>query len=449
MFQRKKEVKTEASGEDTAAPKNNSTEAVENKTVSTNEVTVEVYKRRACDFEKKSSKSLVKNYSVFTSAKTEGQRFGCSEERDYGPHLKTKKNKSKKLYYLSLRQVTVPLKQIPEEYFALEILNYLGINTPKARITSNVIAEAKEPRVEYITATEAILNFIPLSAFSPYYDESYQYAAGYEPDRKLWVALRERYHFDCENQIFLDKQTNQKCKINHNMFGAHILAALIGDFDFGFHNANCGFVRKGNRFYAVAIDKEAARFEGQTYEYLVNLTSGAFTDPIFESSTQDQILAIINRLEIGLKRSVFVKRSDFEKIFLNPRVLATEDLAVVCKTFFENFTITANSFIDHYKKVYGQDCLKEFTARENIRQQIAVKVIAELKLPNEFLEIIIEDLRAPYYQIYFKNKTQISKDDADNSELLKAIIADLRVELNLTIIEEPKKSVTIAGPGKP
>src|SRR5262249_36261728 len=40
-----------------------------------------------------------------------------------------------------------------------------------------------------------------------------------------------------------------------NLFGIDILAVLLVDWDIQLNNCNLGFVKNGNRFYTVAIDK--------------------------------------------------------------------------------------------------------------------------------------------------------------------------------------------------
>lgn len=159
--------------------------------------------RRICDFEKQATyvKSFIKQAELFVP--TKGLRFGCADHSNVikpwlGPHLKkSSSSETKKKYYLSARS-TVFLYSCTE-YFALEIFNYLGINTPKCRFST---LYARDSRV---VVTKAIPNLIPMRTFY----KSNNVGPWCAPDPKDLEQLmmwRDRYQINIDEQVIEDKK---------------------------------------------------------------------------------------------------------------------------------------------------------------------------------------------------------------------------------------------------
>lgn len=120
------------------------------------------------------------------------------------------------------------------------------------------------------------------------------------------------------------------------------------------------------------------------------------------------------------------------------RVGIIDNKSITCPDFgphrnwCQNFKKSISSMIEHYKNTYGTDCLGNFAERENLRSCFAKKMIKEIPDSDSFFPFLMEDLRAPYYQNLFANKTTFSQLDFQNQALIDAIKADLEIEFSHT-----------------
>ena len=309
----------------------------------------------------------------------------------YGPHKKTSSKGVTKIDFLGPHG--------PEAYFAYEIMLRLKIRTPKARVVE---------RKHQTLATRSIDGYITMDEL-----------------RKGKVKLA----LDIDRQIIKDTNSGEEYKISGNLFAADIFAVLLNDKDFQPQTGNLGVKRVGNRFYAVAIDKEQASFTGKNYEKLMDEPdlSNVIHDTLFQSRTEEQKLFIIDELSKALATDES-KECDIDRIFLNPRVLATPQLSKtnINVTWCDHFKKSAHSLIEYYKKIYGDNFLEKFSEEETKREQIANAVIDALVLDDpqnqlELKRIIMEDLRAPYYK-------EIKAD-----QLVTTIVDDISHEFSLKI----------------
>lgn len=193
----------------------------------------------------------------------------------------------------------------------------------------------------------------------------------------------------------------------------------------------------GNRFYATAIDKCDIVFDGKSYKELFEDMTDVLSSKLFQSRTLDQELAIVYKIYCGLQSNGGI--GDFDRIFTNPRILASGITLSQCKLLCENLKKSAISLIQHYNEIYGSNCLSLFVKREQIRVCIAEKIIKQLFLPPEFLSVIVEDLSAPYYRNIFANKKIISELDLNNLPLIDALVNDLIIEC--CIVADEKSSI--------
>jgi hypothetical protein len=244
--------------------------------------------------------------------------------------------------------------------------------------------------------------------------------------------LTDRYQLDIKKQVLVDLEEKRSYKISGNTFASDIAATLVADEDFQPDYTNFGLFRCGNRYYCAAIDKEAASFQGESYDVLQAKAAKEriSSDGLYVARTQDQALAIVQRIADAL--IVTSGQCDFDRIFLNPRVLATGMLAEKSAQYCENLKVSAHSLLDHYEQCYGKNYLAEFAEREKLRQELANSIIQELQLPQEMDRLIIEDLRGVYYQEHFTTAGCISASDLKNDALRKALTEDLRWECGMT-----------------
>ena len=107
-------------------------------------------------------------------------------------------------------------------------------------------------------------------------------------------AVYNRYQLDITNQMIYDHVEHKAYRISGNLFGTDIAALLICDLDFQSDGANLGVIKVGNRFYAAAIDKDAVRFKGESYEVLAQKLSDRSTnDFLYKSRMDDQLIAVV------------------------------------------------------------------------------------------------------------------------------------------------------------
>ncbi|MFA6303527.1 MAG: hypothetical protein WC627_10430 [Legionella sp.] len=147
------------------------------------------------------------------------------------------------------------------EYFAFEILNAIGLSTPKARFVRN----PKTDKVDIIS--KAIPHYMPLQAYSNYW-----------PDSKLMKvtpevkAVQRRYVFNAQSETVTDSKNKCAYKLSGNLFAVHIGGYLLDDPDLVAEGMNFGLVKEGDHFQAYIIDKDAASFvKGDSYADLVSL----------------------------------------------------------------------------------------------------------------------------------------------------------------------------------
>lgn len=367
----------------------------------------------------KENKSLLKQFNIFK--KTDGPMFGGSS---LGPHIKLHENwDSKSIYYLAKHNLN--------EYFAFEIFQRLTFNTPKARILTG-------ENQKFIIASSAVKDYLPVKIFRP--DTSFS---------NLPPTLRdfsEQYKLDYASQTISHTREKRKYKISGNLFTYDLIALLCNDSDLQPRGNNLGLVKMNNRFYAAAIDKEACTFTGSNYNRLaIMIGDDILDDPLFAAKTREQLFFMLYQVDSALKLDDN-KQCDFDRIFLNTRVMNTPGLRDTCAIDCTKFKKSAHDFINHYQERYGKSCITQFTYRETLRQKLAYKILAELPVADEhkskMIPLIIEDLRGPYYSPCFM-KEFISDDDMNNQNLIDAVIADFCFEFNLTSTKDSQLSMNV------
>ena len=346
---------------------------------------------RKCDYEVLAMtgnvKSLDKPHTLFTPA--DGITFGGSATKNITVKLGSQSKKSSKTdtvkpYYVANHN--------RHEYFVLEYFQRFGIVTPKARF---IDAEHKGERGPI--ATKSIAGYIPMVAVR--HDIPLE---GDALNDKNLVALRERYKIDIESQLITDLKENKQYKISGNLFGTDVATTLVNDKDLGPDSYNLGLVRRGDRFYAAAIDKDVDCFAGLPYRTLEAHVSTVLEDELFQSKTREQTIAIVYEIY-----QAYLK-GDFDKITTNERVKATKMIAGECEVLCENIKASALSLLAHFRKEYGRNFIQEYEEHEASRNAIADKVIEQLEPylsesinQHDLRCDIIEDLRGPYYQKLF------------------------------------------------
>lgn len=324
----------------------------------------------------------------------------------YGPYFVKRKPASKeKLYYISNHSVD-------DEYFALEILQYIGINTPKLRVTSGSFDDSHHKPGISRTRSQGIAAVKSMDGYIPMFD--------------LVMGIHGDVHLDIATQrIIHNKNPHETYKISGQVFTAYIAACLIDDSDFGFEEFNFGMMRVGNRYYSAAIDKDCAQFNDAVINRIRYRTL-----KIFKSVCLDQELFIISRLQQGLtpdKNGI----CDFDRIFQNSRVIATPEVAANQLRKSVNLKMRAENIINLYLHDHP-GCIQKFSRREAIRQQIADRILEDFNISGDherdaMMDIIIEDLRGPYYTEYFQ-LSELSQKDVKNEKLLAAIRQDISKE---------------------
>jgi hypothetical protein len=413
------------------------------------------------DFEKlhlcqeNKDKSLQKSWDFFKSDKL-GVRYRGRES--YGPFSKQTKAKDfPKKYYLA--------PHAREEYFALEILQYLGIDTPKARLI-------KDDKATILVATKSIPDYIPrdgvilenMTAFQMQKEKAYEQDSSQENVPAL-LEMRQRYRLDIRRQIFRDVQLKKEYKISGNLFAFDLMLTVVADPDamaftnFGFHLLN-------GRCFAIAIDKDQATFKGLSYQklcdkvddriYQDNDQKAHIASHMFYYREREQLLDVLYRLQQGLVLDSKTKLSPFDQIFLNQRVQKT---GLFCqfpyKAKCENFKKSVRSTLEFYAERLEPNYLEAYAHREKIRELISDLVLERIKIINDDREFIkktiIEDLRGPYYKSFFhgkfpsplkpisgteweteRNRRCIHVSDVKNEWLIRAITKNVKKEFRLS-----------------
>lgn len=384
--------------------------------------TVQLCKKRNNDYRDNKKNSLMIDSSTLVPTfkiKKEGDIFGRCSIYDLE---KQKMN----FYYVSTHN--------PIEYFALEVLSRIKINTPKGRIVQYI---DKYSDLKFGMSVQEIADYIPMAIVR--HDL---------PSLGITIPpLRLKYKLDIKKQLIIDLEDSSTYRISGNTFAADIAALLIDDLDFQPDSNNFGLTKIGNRFYSYAIDKELARFNGDDYSTLLE-THTVYKNDLFSSRKQDQELAVL--YEIAQSLESLDGQCDFERIFYNSSVEATSAFSKnLCGEWCKNLMSTATSMLKHYQKKYGKDYLAEFCAREKIRTSIADSVIKKLEAPKDIKEIIIEDLRGPYYIDCFISKSGITESDLTNKKLFDAIISDIGKEFNIKTNEDLSKQSKSTRSNKP
>ncbi len=380
-----------------------------------------IFRRRLNDYQKIKTKmgqpskarpsSLVKKTDLFSPTKKVNQYGGTTSE---GPHIK-KSEKGEKIYYVSTHD--------KKEYFSFEILNRIGFNTPKSRM----LPYARTLKV----ASKSVEGYIPITAFIHDRSDKKDVDFSYDPSLN---DVHKKYKLDMKNQVVIDLETGEKHKISGNLFASNIGAYLLRDDDFQPEDFNIGLKRIGNRFYTYLIDKEKISFPGETYEKNIDNTDARVgQSKLYHDTSDDQVLYIISEIQ---KAS---NSGEFKEIFLNPRIYETSEIRTnEMEGLANNFNLTAQSAITYFSekaKSKEDNTLESFRKREEWRGLLVDIIINELAIDGDeqekkdLKEIIMEDLRAPYYKHLFVNKKMISKEDLDNSALINAIVRDQIKEL--------------------
>ncbi|RDI39069.1 hypothetical protein [Aquicella lusitana] len=390
-------------------------------------VTSALFKKRQPDFQligsRNESKSLLKEIGRFSP--TEGERFG-GHAGALGPQLKasSRMEGQPKKYYLAAHHAT--------EYFVMEVLCRIGLNTPKARLSfrkETSFIDDKTELIRTLVATESIEGYIPMTAFLNL--EYYTFTPNDIP--KELIAYNKQYQLNIKNQVVVDLITNQKYKISGNLFAANLGAILIEDEDFQPEGLNLGLARRGDRFFAFLIDKDMAKIGGHDFQTITNKLSLNTFGRVFSRVTEDQKLAILNEI------ANMIEEDEFQKIFFNSRIMSTLTSGMLfeekeLEKLANNLESTAKSILSHFIDD-KPEILAEFKAREELRRQLADSVIECIAFADEvdkeaLSAIIIEDLRAPYYRHYLTNLDYITKPDLHNKKLITLIANDQIAELN-------------------
>lgn len=331
-------------------------------------------------------------------------------------HINSKEDVEEKVFYLA------PHK--PLAYFAYEVLNLSGWNTPPAKLVGKTGINLWD-NVCTGVALRQIIDYVPIGAFI--HQRSYEANDHFIKNETKLQNINKNFKLNIERQTIVALATGEEYKISGNLFTADIAAHLVQDSDFQPEEYNVGLKRIGNRFFAFLIDKDEVAFAGLSYSELQKVTDErVMKSLIFSSATKEQKLFIIKKLQRMLDDG------DISAIFLNSRVVATKKLyhlAIDLNKLSENFIKTAKSTIEYFL-FQLQESLSDFDKRENIRLQLAKKIVTALndtrfEIDKEaFIPIILEDLRGPYYQYLFTNKNYVINDDLNNQLLYAKVLED-------------------------
>lgn len=391
-----------------------------------------VLKKREPDWKRNpgSSKSLRKEESIYNADK-DGERFG-GEGGALGAYRKLSKSGDKQAYLSTHAKL---------EYFIMEILCQIGLNTPKTRFTKHTRSFGGNIRELNALAQNSVEGYIPIAAFF-----NLEFYGKKEISPKL-IEIRNRFTIDFQKQVIIDLQNQKEYKISGNLFAANIGGIFIQDTDFQLEGGNVGLVQRGNRFFAFLIDKDQAHINGKTAEKfseMPNVKRQLFENRITGGALDEQRLFILNGIDKAIRKD---KKGNLplKNIFLNQRIdnsgildrnTTPKQREDQVKEQIKNLQKTGESILLYYTD-NNLKKLKSFRKREKIREKIADAVIQKLlkispniQYEKEALkEIILEDLRAPYYRHFFKNNDNISTLDQENPALVNAIVTDQIEEL--------------------
>lgn len=311
------------------------------------------------------------------------------------------------------------------------------------RITQSMYKEIalKKAHTPPLMASKSIDGFIPIDLVRRYTTMGYKLPPDYYDSlNESLKYLKDRYELDIEKQVVYDYIEKKSYRISGNLFGSDIAALLIGDRDFQSDGQNFGIVKVGTRFYAAAIDKEAVRFMGESYQDLAKQLLYYFMDDfLYKSRMMDQVIFVVYQIAQALVTDSN-SQCDFDRIFSNTRVNATHQFSISPDERCVNVKKTATSIVEHYQHLHGKTVLEDFSKREVVRQRIACQVMEQVpcnESTHDFeaiKNVIIEDLRGPYYRnlLSDQSKQLICTGDIDNTKLLNAILTDVVEEYGLT-----------------
>jgi hypothetical protein len=372
------------------------------------------------------SKPLLKDMSLFR--RTTAPKSGGGNS--WGPY-----QKKEKIYYLAPHSYA--------EYFALEILNILGLYAPKGRFVQVAPSEVESKPVIAVNALNDYLPIISVRQDIFLLSNFSSSQSGACLNLNELFNNRVQYRLNLKRQVVVEVKSGKEFKISGPLFSADILAALVCDEDFQPDGNNFGLVRRGKRFFASAIDKDRARFEGRSYAELLAIMNHVLKDELFSFKTFEQELAVVTSVHDALK----IERDGlcvFDRIFRNPRVMATPVLAQLGHQYVELFKQSAASLLTHYTERHGDNFLAGYRQRESIRERIALKVVRQL--PGDYtmaesemrMRHIVEDLRAPYYQEYYLDQDSkvLVEADLNNPILANKIVQDICAEFDLSLQAE-------------
>lgn len=394
-----------------------------------------IFTPRKNDFTFGGNKSLIKDHTLFSP--TNGLRVGILDNwntthPDLGPHRKVKNSPDKTSVYYFIRR---GYNEMHIEYFAFEILNYIGVNTPKCRFST--FKRSDYISYDQVLASKAIPELMPMCVF----DDRRSLLSGYcSPNKetlKQLLSWNQRYKLDIQKQIIIDTVENRQCRISGHLFCTDIAALLVDDCDFQATGFNLGVTRVGNRFFTIAIDKARASYQGKTYQELASPPSQTYynvvTEALYKFRMNEQALAFVYKVYLGLQ----IKNGlcDFDRIFSFQRCVNSGMPVEQSQVWCQNLKRTASSFVEHYKNIYGADCFEAFAEREKLRDMFARQMQKELFFDDDYLPILVEDLRAPYYQSLYANQISFSQSDLNNRNLIEAVKADLVIEFSATCSE--------------
>lgn len=397
---------------------------------------IPIFKKRTPDYRKhpQSTKPLEKDPNLFTKS-TEEETYGGFGGA-LGLHNKATKSSDSKGYYLARHRDI--------EYLVMEVLCQLGLNTPKTRFLS----KATDFKSSWKTvATLGLSGYIPMTALLDLF-----YYRDKKPPKEL-QEINKLYRLNPQNQTIIDLKTGKEYKISGNLFASNIAGLFVQDNDFQAEGLNLGVVKQGNRFFAVLIDKDMCTIDGAPIERILRtITQDIIRSDIFNHTLTDQKLAIIDEIS-----KIIEKKEEspiLEQIFLSARVLNSNlsyDYNALTQ-MAHDLKETGASIVSYFTKD-DPAVLAGYRRREEIRASIADEVIEKLmlatkkpeKIDKEALKaIIIEDLRAPYYQTLYK-QDRLGKADVGNNNLINAIMNDQVQELialELLSQEEVKSALT-------
>jgi hypothetical protein len=360
---------------------------------------------------KTNKKPISKNAERFI--KSDAPRFGGI--MSFGPHVKkSEKERESKIYYVGPHNLN--------EYFPTELLNFIGLTVPKFRIMDD------DSHATQSSASQQIEGYIPMKVFFS------------EPDSFQEPSLKEmasKYEFDFQNQIIKDRTSGEIYRLGGNFFGADLGAELIQDRDFQPDGFNFGLILKGNKFYAIAIDKDlwTPSFRSSYEDIKKNVDHRIAQSPIFKVKTEDQVLALVENFS-KLITPINGSLAPIHYIFFNSRVqsevqkgtFSNEKLYVAMNNIINN----AEIIINHYLEQYGVDALARFIERESIRSQLVDKAIEMMDtVPSEEIKAqikadLMEDLRGVYYHNLLADQSEfhISAIDLNSNQLIQALSRD-------------------------